>query len=113
MFRRLSVFLVSVSFLIQTNPLQSYFLKRSSALSSVGNYSSHFRFPLSIAYKQLNAFSPLNAYPLLNSAALIGAGGGGPPGLPNNYDSKQVSNTLWNLLSIARFLLCTTIIANI
>lgn len=91
MFRRLSVFLVSVSFLCQTNPLQSYFLRRSSG--SVANFSS-YRFPLAIAYKQINSLSPLNTYPLLHNG--------------NSYDSKQVSNTLWNLLSIARFILCTS-----
>lgn len=94
MFRRLCFLLVSLSFLCVTKPVQTYLVRRSSSV--VAN-QSNYRFPFvgGKSLRQLTALTPLSAYPMLVNG--------------NAYDSKQVSNTLWNLLSIARFILCTCV----
>lgn len=89
MFGRLSFFLVIISILCENNLFQTHFLRRSTT----GNMTSNYRLKFGTAYRQLHNLSPLAVYPLLANS--------------ENYDSKQVSNTLWNLLSIARFILST------
>lgn len=121
MFRGLSLFLVTINLLCQNNLLKSHFLGRyiangggggdnggsgfgpndrtsfsSIGSSSIANLTNGFRL-----YKSLNALSPLSVYPML-----VNNRGGNNQASDSLYYPKQVSNTLWNLLSIARFLLC-------
>ncbi|KAF7489923.1 Serine proteinase stubble [Sarcoptes scabiei] len=120
MFRGLSLFLVTINLLCQNNLLKSHFLGRyiangggggdnggsgfgpndrtsfsSIGSSSIANLTNGFRL-----YKSLNALSPLSVYPML-----VNNRGGNNQASDSLYYPKQVSNTLWNLLSIARFLL--------
>ncbi|KAH7643901.1 trypsin-1 [Dermatophagoides farinae] len=100
MFRGLSLFLVTINLLsiCHNNRLKSHFLSRSSGTTATAAITNltNFRF-----YKSLNSLSPLNAYPLLATGSITTT----TTAADQPYDSKQVSNTLWNLLSIARFLL--------
>ena len=125
MFRGLSFFLVTINLLsCHNNRLKSHFLSRSigtlhqlsSSPSSSSAPSSSAPSALSSAlaiknltnfrfYKSLNSLSPLNAYPLLVTGS-INSIINDQSSSSSTYDSKQVSNTLWNLLSIARFILC-------
>lgn len=106
MFRGLSLFLVTINILSCENSFlkSPLFGSRSSSgltsLSLVSNLTN-FRF-----YKSLNTLSPLNVYPILAASGNPQAIAASTANAGTAYDSKQVSNTLWNLLSIARFLLC-------